>query len=730
MSTAYQPYAIKEFKTGTNNYLQPWIRPADAFEPLINGYVYRGVISKRNGYSQFGSTLSDTNPVMGLIQYQDEQTGAVSLLAASTQNLYLYNSGSNEFDALTDIVEYSGSSPIIQSIVFWKGTATGTLVIPTFFQNLVYSSINITDGTTVLTSDISGNLTDGGIFASGGTINLTTGIATLNFTGSTDNVSLSINASTSGNYFTGTIKNFFNWCNWQAIVGAASYIYMTNNIDPITTFDGTDIQRPQFLINSTSGSKYEYITTALDVKIYQNRLLIIQPTLSVNGIQGQSIYWSAEFDPFNFIQITGSGGFLAASTGDFIISTEFVRDVLIVFFTNSIWRFRYTGDQYNPFIFERISASKSTNTPYGTVAYDERATTGGNTGLLSCDAVNVQRYDLPIIDYYETQFSEEYYSQTFSQRYDNLNQTWMLYVSTSNPLDLIDSVAPGSDRALIYNFIENTWATYEFEDYMTCLGLFYKISGTTWADLDIPWSEAEFTWSSYASQSSSPILLSGDTVGNVWYLDDPQTISDGQINVDAEVIATGDGGATYTGATANIPILYGTFTATDSVETFLSDEEGILTGSLGGTGSIDYSTGFFYLTFASAVAEDTPITANYISGTAIDLDIVSTRWNPLIDSGQKIQFGYIDIYYQVVSNYSLDPVTVTLLFFVDNSDSYAITKTLTLDGPTNSQYAFKRIYANLIGQFIRMEIDPDKNAAMQFLGFVLWVRPAGRLTGP
>jgi hypothetical protein len=53
-----------------------------------------------------------------------------------------------------------------------------------------------------------------------------------------------------------------------------------------------------------------------------------------------------------------------------------------------------------------------------------------------------------------------------------------------------------------------------------------------------------------------------------------------------------------------------------------------------------------------------------------------------------------------------------------------------LDGPVNSDFTFKRIYINLIGEFIQMEIDPDVDSYMQFLGFILWVSPAGRLTPP
>ena len=551
MSTALQPFLISEFKTGINTYMQPWIRPADAFEPLTNAYIYRGTVNKRAGYSQFGNTLPDSNPVMGIMRYINETTGAQSLVVATTVNLYLYDPGTGNYNTVT--------SP------------------PTF---------------------------------------------------------------------TGNITKFFNWTNWQASAGATSYLWMTNNNDPVTRFDGTTASQPTLYTNSANTDQ---ITTSLDVQVYKQRLLFIRPTLQVEGVQNQSIYWSAISNPTNVVtDVAGNGGFLAAPTGDIIQSVEFVRDVLVVFFTNSTWIFRYTGNDSAPFRWDKVNNSKSTNAPYASVAYDERCTSIGNTGLIACDGVNVQRYDIPIIDYYETNFSEQYYGQSFSQRYDNLNQSWTLYVSNDpeNQFPLVGGVAPGSDSALVYNFVENTWATYQWSIPLTCLGLFYAQAGATWESLSVSpvneWQNTDQAWNSYSSQKSAPILLGGDTSGHVYYMDNNEEVTD--------------------------------------------------------------------------------------NGTSIVPDIVTTRWNPILKLGQKVQFAYIDIYYYIASVDPAQPIQVNLNFYVDNSENVAASRIMTLDGPVNSQYAFKRIYLNLIGEFIQMEIDPDVDSFMQFVGFIIWARPAGRLT--
>lgn len=549
MSVAFQPFLISEFKTGISTYLQPWIRPQDALEPLVNAYTYRGVISKRAGMSQFGDQVPDTNPIMGIMQHINETTGAVQLVVATTVNLYKYVPGSNTFVAVT--------SP------------------PTF---------------------------------------------------------------------TGTIVNFFNWTNWQSTVGGTAYLYMCNNKDAVTLFDGTTATQPTLAVDSTMSPVT--ITTCLDVQVYNQRMLYIRPTLSTGGIQNQSIYWSAVSNAVDVItDVAGHGGFLAAPTGDIIQSTEFIRNTLVVFFTGSVWAFKFTGNQAQPFVWQRLNSTKSTNCPYASIDYDERASSVGNTGIIACDGENVQRYDTTIIDYYEDNFSQQYYGQAFSQRYDNLNQAWTLYVSDDrDPVQfpLVGGVAPGSDSALIYNFAEHSWATYSFSIPLTCLGLFFKQGGKTWAEYTQSWESTQVIWGSFSNQKNSLILLAGDTSGNVWLMDDENSQTD--------------------------------------------------------------------------------------NGTPIVPDIVTTRWNPLMQQGQKIQFGYIDIYYLISSLDPSNPVQVTLNFYTDNSQDWAAQRTLTLDGPSNSEYTFKRIYLNLVGEFIKMEIDPNVNAFMQFLGFIIWVRPAGRLT--
>jgi hypothetical protein len=85
-------------------------------------------------------------------------------------------------------------------------------------------------------------------------------------------------------------------------------------------------------------------------------------------------------------------------------------------------------------------------------------------------------------------------------------------------------------------------------------------------------------------------------------------------DVSGENIGTGNGVAvTFTDTLAEITGVRDCFavSATDGTETFTDNGSGILTGSAGGTGTINYATGAISVTFAAAPANLQAITASY-----------------------------------------------------------------------------------------------------------------------
>ena len=88
-------------------------------------------------------------------------------------------------------------------------------------------------------------------------------------------------------------------------------------------------------------------------------------------------------------------------------------------------------------------------------------------------------------------------------------------------------------------------------------------------------------------------------------------------DVVTENIAIGSGTNTYTGTLGVFPITAGTLSVTDGIESFVDNGFGILTGSQGGTGTIDYLNGTFSITFAANVATGTAIVGTYTTNLQI-----------------------------------------------------------------------------------------------------------------
>lgn len=110
------------------------------------------------------------------------------------------------------------------------------------------------------------------------------------------------------------------------------------------------------------------------------------------------------------------------------------------------------------------------------------------------------------------------------------------------------------------------------------------------------------------STQSSPVIPGTFTI-----TDGAQIINDQGTRIVGQQIAVGTASVgPYAGILASFPIQPGTLEVTDNgIETFLDNGLGTLIGGGGGTGTINYTTGAFSLTFFVAVATGVPITASY-----------------------------------------------------------------------------------------------------------------------
>lgn len=133
----------------------------------------------------------------------------------------------------------------------------------------------------------------------------------------------------------------------------------------------------------------------------------------------------------------------------------------------------------------------------------------------------------------------------------------------------------------------------------------------------------QYNVDSVAAGDGSTTTFSGSTqgfpliIGTFFITDSVQILQDtGLPIVTAVTIATGNGGTSYSGTLAAIPVQAGSFSAVGGIgatspESFSDNGDGTLTGSQGGTGTIDYTTGAWTLSFNSAVTSGLLIQASY-----------------------------------------------------------------------------------------------------------------------
>lgn len=393
-------------------------------------------------------------------------------------------------------------------------------------------------GTITVTDTGAGGLTGTGVTS--GSVNYITGAYTITFAVNVPNNNY-YDSTTGiyGNFFTGTISDFFSAENYQY------KLFFTNNVDHIFYYDGVSIHYlpTNFavrIIPSASGvptfgtTGYD-ISKCLHVDIYRERLLLISPTVDGNPVLS-GIYWSTAGLPLDFT----NGEFLIASTSEPIRAIGTVNSDLIVRFANSERIFRYTGDAFSPFRWDQTNNTWACDAPYSAINYDSWISSVGRPAIVGSDGVNVKRVDEIIPDFTDPTrlaletpvpfMNQTSIKQTYGQRFDDLKEGWLCY----NSLPAAQTSVTASDNVLAFNYMDETYAIYQFP--FSCLGLGRILNVPTWGTIFTKWEDMASTWDSFELQSNSLIDLAGDQFDKVYQLNTGNTLGDGVTPVQMSVI--------------------------------------------------------------------------------------------------------------------------------------------------------------------------------------------------
>lgn len=277
----------------------------------------------------------------------------------------------------------------------------------------------------------------------------------------------------------------------------------------------------------------EYLIGARMIIPFKNRLLFLGVTTSTSAglirtftnrvvySQDGTPYYSSltpvgqtsDFQAW-FSNVAGRGGFIGAPITQNLVTVNENEDVLITGFESRQLKLIFTGDDSFPFIFQTINSELGSQNTFSGVSLDTGALTIGEYGLALTTQVSAQRIDLKIPDQvFDIKKASNTSKQVTAIRDYRNEFIYFTYIPTDSPANF-----PG--KTLLYNYRDNTWATFD-ENYTT-YGTFRKTNNTTWAELGAiygTWAGWNDAWNFGSTAAQYPTICAGNQQGFVMLRD-------------------------------------------------------------------------------------------------------------------------------------------------------------------------------------------------------------------
>ncbi len=653
---AFDRFLIAPINSGLQNNLRTWLTPDDSFEQLQNAYVFRGRVRKRFG-SQF----------MGISQYTSRLRVQVGTIGAPTSPVpgsifavgQMFTAGAQTFIVINPA---AGAQAMLAS-----GPGTGTFNITN--GAFVLAGTGLGGGTPIfwypgqpvmgLTQYESGAINNHPSYA------FDTQFAYL----FTPNVGWSRSGTVLWHNPGGSTLNFFWATNWKGLTANIPAMFVTNfqvtnpngavvgaTDDPIyVTQDGANWTNYSALTIFQTGGNI--VSTARIILPFKNRLIFLNTIETDAAGANNSAFpnrcrYSHNGSPFAVNawlepnQTTGGlladgAGFVDATTDEAIISAEFIKDRLIVYFERSTYELAYTGNEILPFIWQKLNTELGSQSLLSTVPFDQQVLTIGNTGVHSCNGSNVQRIDEKIPDeIFDLKVENNDTKRICGIRdYENEMVYWAVPFDNSTPTQLFPN------QVLVYNYRNSTWAFND--DTFTAFGYFEQQTDTTWNSTQLTWAQANFTWQSGVIQAQQRQILAGNQEGFVLILDADISRNSPSLQITQITIPSAVLGAEY----VDIQVINHNLTG----QSFVAIENTI---------GINLPIRTIYKVFKIIDKDNFTIYAPDISGiylgngtlaTVSNPQIKSKQWNPYDKDGSNVYLAKIDF---AVQRTELGEVTV------------------------------------------------------------------------
>ena len=476
------------------------------------------------------------NPIMGFVTFDSDQVDNEPLYAFDTQFAYKWNASSFYWQRAGTAV-WTGSN----LNYFWGCTYRG---VSLFDYYLYVTNFNIPASPSVTPDYIKYYSNEAADFVNlnpvlNPTSRLVTGLMINPFKDrlcvynvvesvSGSGVSQGTTNGTTGNITINPVTQFYNGVTTNPYLVGDNFLIGTTlyTVTDVTTPSNVDLKMSYATTGSSSaplatgtfnGTTGELIITGNGADTNQFVYYISNGTpksynqywnrlrYSKNGSPVSSDYTNPNDTNAWLDGVPGLGGYIDAPTKEAMVSSEYIKDRLIVYFENSTWEQAYTFNQVLPFVWQKINTELGAISPYSTVPFDKQVIAVGDVGIHSCNGSNVERIDDLIPDTIFNVSKENGGNLRIWGVRDYFAE--MIYWSFQQE----SRYTPFNNKILAFNYKTKSWAI--FDDSITAFGVFYNTSNVTWAISTFPWEQAYETWNSGLIQQQFRQVIAGNQQG-------------------------------------------------------------------------------------------------------------------------------------------------------------------------------------------------------------------------
>lgn len=514
---ARTPIVVGPFATGMQNNVDGWLIQDDAFTMMRNAYCYRNRIIKRFGTRYLGSTqltsrlrinlgTHDSDPKTVPLPDSISTIAVGQLFSIGDTQFTVYQTGAGVATYTTGAITAQIDTTVSPNTITFTGAATGSTIF--WYPSKPVMGILDYEQQTI-------NKERTFVFDQNYVYEYAAGSGFNRITGGVDR-------------WSGTDAEFFQATTWRGPTGSERYMFVTNYnaTDEIRYYDGSTWTQPQWATLSAGTNR---ILTARLVFVFANRLVLLNTIELVNGAQQTFVNRmrasqignpTVSADAFR-TDTAGLGIALDAATSEAIISAEFLKNRLIVYFERSTWALVPTGNQVYPFVWQKINTELGAESTFSVIPFDQSIVAIGNVGIHGCNGTNVARIDEKIPnEIFKVRDRDDGVFRVHGIR-DYFNEMVYWSLPTANGPQYPNQV-------LIYNYIQDAWSFAD--DTITTFGYIQESESVTWNSRTVTWNDT-VPWDSGRLQAQFRQVVCGNQQGYVTIIDQSVPTNEGRLQI-------------------------------------------------------------------------------------------------------------------------------------------------------------------------------------------------------